>query len=469
MSFTERVPGMRPGATARNLIVLVLYLAFIWVWPLVGGYYVGRNHGGSAAKLSRLPGISDSGGFQSGLVVVIAGYFLLITLFAVVPGADTDPAADSADIESTSGGVDGQSSEPASTDADGETATPESNTESGADGGEDGESGTSESNTDSGETAGSSDSTDGSTDDASSDTSEETTDDSTSASSDASNGDNTVTVEVVDVVDGDTMDIEYENGTEDTVRLIGVDTPEVHTGVSPDEYEGIPDTEPARQCLDEYGDEASAFAEQEIGGDMVQLQFNNQSDRRGSFDRLLVYIMYDGQNFNHLLIDEGLARVYDSTFTESDRFYETETAERESQTGVWSCQNAGDGGDDGSSSDDGGSQTSDSALEIAEIHEDATGEEAENLNDEYVTFRNAGDEPLDLSGWLVADDADHEYRVPSGFTLDDGEEMTLHTGEGQDTDSDLYWGLGNPVWNNGGDVVYVENADGDIVIERKYE
>jgi hypothetical protein len=68
----------------------------------------------------------------------------------------------------------------------------------------------------------------------------------------------------------------------------------------------------------------------------------------------------------------------------------------------------------------------------------------------------------------VSDEADHEYTVPSGFTLESGEEVTLRTGEGVDTDSELYWGVGNPVWNNGGDTVRVENANGDVVIEREY-
>jgi micrococcal nuclease len=300
-----------------------------------------------------------------------------------------------------------------------------------------------------------------------SDSSSDSTGDNTSDSSDS---DNTVTVEVVDIVDGDTMDIEYENGTEDTVRLIGVDTPEIHAEVSPDEYEGVSDTEPARQCLGGYGDEASTFAEQEIGGDTVQLQYDKLSDRRGSYDRLLIYVIDDGENFNHLLLDEGLARVYDSTFTESERFYDTEAAERKNQTGVWSCQNAGDRGSDSSDNNDGdGSRTSDSTLEIVEIHEDAEGEERENLNDEYVTFRNRGGDTLDLGDWVVKDSADHDYTVPSDFTLEAGEEVTLHTGKGGNTDNDLYWGLDNPVWNNSGDTVYVYNADDELIIKRPHE
>ena len=160
-----------------------------------------------------------------------------------------------------------------------------------------------------------------------------------SATTNGSTGD-AATVEVVGVVDGDTMDIEYRNGTGDRVRLLGVDTPEVHTAVSPNEYEGVPDSEPARRCLRDHGHEASAFAERELSGETVQIRFDEAADRRGSFDRLLAYVVDDGVSFNHRLLERGHARVFDSTFSESARFYRAESAARETQTGVWSCQDA---------------------------------------------------------------------------------------------------------------------------------
>jgi Micrococcal nuclease (thermonuclease) homologs len=280
----------------------------IGIWPLAAGYYIGQNRGGSAKMLSRLPGVSEDGGILTGTVVAIGGYVLLLTLAGAVLDAGTDTTADGPSVESTDNGVGDQPIESTGTNTEADT-TESSGSDSSSD-----------STDDAARDTGGGDA-DGGTDNSSSDAPGD------AQASGTADNDNTVTVEVVDVVDGDTMDIEYENGTEDTVRLIGVDTPEVHVEVAPDEYEGIPDTKSARQCLDEYGDEASTFAEQEIGGETVQLQFDTQSDRRGSFDRLLVYILHDGQKFNHLLIDEGLARVYDSTFTESDRFYETEAAE----------------------------------------------------------------------------------------------------------------------------------------------
>ncbi|WP_135664798.1 thermonuclease family protein [Halorhabdus rudnickae] len=43
------------------------------------------------------------------------------------------------------------------------------------------------------------------------------------------------TATVVEVVDGDTMEIEYANGTRETIRLLGVDTSEPYAEVAPGE------------------------------------------------------------------------------------------------------------------------------------------------------------------------------------------------------------------------------------------
>ena len=51
------------------------------------------------------------------------------------------------------------------------------------------------------------------------------------------------------VIDGDTIEVRYRNGTTDTIRLLGVDTPETSGGVSPQEFKGIPDTEAGRAHL----------------------------------------------------------------------------------------------------------------------------------------------------------------------------------------------------------------------------
>ncbi|WP_199241173.1 lamin tail domain-containing protein [Halorubrum sp. SS7] len=128
-------------------------------------------------------------------------------------------------------------------------------------------------------------------------------------------------------------------------------------------------------------------------------------------------------------------------------------------------ENGGDGGDGG---DDGTASGAD-ALAVAAINADAEGADGENLNDEYVVFENTGGEPIDLSGWTVADEAGHSYEFPEGFALDAGATVTLRTGSGADTETDLYWGAGSPIWNNAGDTVILSNAEGDRVLEVSYE
>ncbi|WP_254820846.1 lamin tail domain-containing protein [Haloglomus halophilum] len=119
---------------------------------------------------------------------------------------------------------------------------------------------------------------------------------------------------------------------------------------------------------------------------------------------------------------------------------------------------------------DGGTDTSAEQGEIAlaSVHADAEGDDRENLNDEYIVLENTGGEPFDLSGWTVQDEAGATYTVPDGTTLDAGATITLHTGSGTDTETDLYWGSGSPIWNNGGDTVIITNADGDEVLRESY-
>ncbi len=293
-------------------------------------------------------------------------------------------------------------------------------------------------------------------DESTSDSSLETTEDSTDSES--------TSVTVSEVVDGDTVDIHYSNGSADTVRLLGVDTPEVHTSVSPGEFEGVPDNSAGRECLSKWGDRASSFARDELLDRSVDLEFDENEGRRGYYDRLLAYIYADGEHFNYELVEQGYARVYDdSDFRMQEEFYNAESAAQNSNRGLWECTEVSSNIDDSF-----GGTTSSSEIGVAQIHEDAAGDEYDNLNDEYVIFENTGSSMLDLSGWTVSDEADHTYYFPDGFTLGAGETVTLGTGSGTGTSSDLYWGEGAPVWSNGGDTVVVQDESGSTVLSQSY-
>jgi len=72
-----------------------------------------------------------------------------------------------------------------------------------------------------------------------------------------------------------------------------------------------------------------------------------------------------------------------------------------------------------------------------------------SLGDEWVKITNRGSS-VNLNGWYIQDDDEnHTFTFPS-ITLASGSTVTLHSGKGTDTSTELYWG-GTYVWNNDGD------------------
>jgi micrococcal nuclease len=99
-----------------------------------------------------------------------------------------------------------------------------------------------------------------------------------------------LTAHVTHVVDGDTIDVSID-GDDDTVRYIGIDTPET---VKP----GTP-----VQC---GGPEAHEFNERLVGGRTVTLRFD--AERRDVYGRLLGYVYLPRPGTRPLFVNAELAR-----------------------------------------------------------------------------------------------------------------------------------------------------------------
>ncbi|WP_071391246.1 Gldg family protein [Haloprofundus marisrubri] len=154
--------------------------------------------------------------------------------------------------------------------------------------------------------------------------------------------DETYTVEVVDVTDGDTVDVRFEGGQEEAVRVLGIDTaekPRNRSAERAEEWEGID----SYDYLGEWGERATTFAQGELSaGDTVDLRFDGNESVRDAFGRLLGYVYYDGDDsgardtlYNRRAVEEGFARVYDSGFEFHDSFLRAELAARDSGLNVW--------------------------------------------------------------------------------------------------------------------------------------
>ena len=88
---------------------------------------------------------------------------------------------------------------------------------------------------------------------------------------------------------------------------------------------------------------------------------------------------------------------------------------------------------------------------------DPEGNDVQHLDQEYVCLENRGGLPADLTGWHVKDLADHTYTF-GAFNLQPGALVHLRTGKGQNTTSDLFWGLSTAVWNNDHDTVLLYDS-----------
>lgn len=86
-----------------------------------------------------------------------------------------------------------------------------------------------------------------------------------------------------------------------------------------------------------------------------------------------------------------------------------------------------------------------------------------SLQDEWVELTNRGFSPVSLDNWKIEDKGSkHTYTFPS-CTLGSKASVTLYTGEGMDTATEIYWGSGSPIWNNDGDTAYLYDDNGKQV------
>ena len=155
------------------------------------------------------------------------------------------------------------------------------------------------------------------------------------------NGTRTRTATVTRVIDGDTVEVRFASGEVDTIRLLGVDTPETFGETTPAEF-GLPDTAAARDWLSEWGERASAYAQRELAGREIRVITDPAADRRGSFGRLLAYVQYTNNStanttdFGAALLERGLARVYEEGDASRERRYlDLESVARANGTGIW--------------------------------------------------------------------------------------------------------------------------------------
>jgi micrococcal nuclease len=129
-------------------------------------------------------------------------------------------------------------------------------------------------------------------------------------------------VRVLEAIDGDTLVVELPDGSTDTVRILGVDTPETHHPTK-----GV-------EC---FGPEAAAYTATRLTGRFVRLV--GDVEPRDIYDRRLAYVIVDGHRFDDELLRKGYARllVIEPNRAHARDLLAAELTARRTKRGLWAA------------------------------------------------------------------------------------------------------------------------------------
>ncbi|MFT5850038.1 MAG: micrococcal nuclease [Patiriisocius sp.] len=129
--------------------------------------------------------------------------------------------------------------------------------------------------------------------------------------------------EVVSVIDGDTVQLLID-GQKETIRVLGIDTPE---------------TQYSSRGAECYSAEASEYARVLLEDAVVRIATDSTQDATDKYDRILAYIeLEDGTDFGELMLRDGYAEefTFNIPYKNQSLYRATEKTAREEGMGLWS-------------------------------------------------------------------------------------------------------------------------------------
>ena len=231
------------------------------------------------------------------------------------------------------------------------------------------------------------------------------------------------TVTVDRVIDGDTSRLEGGR----RVRYVGINAPE----------KGDP-----------HAEEATLANRRLVEGKTVRLEFGRS--RQDQYDRLKAYVFVGDTFVNEALLRQGHAHFSPPAEEKyRERLCQAQQEARAAGVGIW--ERSPEWG----------------AVKIVSVHADAGGDDRQNLNDEFIVIENQSQHPVDFNGWTVSDAARHRDLF-SHFTLAPKANVTLRTGLGVPSDRELFWASRTPIWNNKGDIIFIRDRQGLLLLSHAY-
>ncbi len=134
----------------------------------------------------------------------------------------------------------------------------------------------------------------------------------------------TSSAEFVRVVDGDTIRFRFD-GKDQSVRIIGLDTPE---------------TKDPRKEVECFGQEASDFAEAFFSQENTHLELyiDQSQSERDKYDRPLRYVSVNGQDYGEAAIRGGFGHeyTYQTPHSKQAAYRSAQEEAKQSERGLWS-------------------------------------------------------------------------------------------------------------------------------------
>jgi micrococcal nuclease len=226
---------------------------------------------------------------------------------------------------------------------------------------------------------------------------------------------------LLEIVDGDSLRVEID-GEIVSVRLLGINAPE----------------------LDDCQGRAAQEALVDIVGDSAVEVSGQDLDR---FGRLLGEVRVRDTDVNAEMVRQGWALAIHGS---GDRLLRAAAQAASAGLGLWD-PTAGD------------CHQPEGQIEVVKADINPDGPDDEHLNQELVVLANVGESAVDLENWILRDESTGNRLVLPAHELGAGIELTVHTGCGAATATDIYWCSDNPVWSNGGDTVFILGPGGAYV------
>ncbi|CAN5179836.1 hypothetical protein BH09PAT1_BH09PAT1_7180 [soil metagenome] len=132
---------------------------------------------------------------------------------------------------------------------------------------------------------------------------------------------NTTEASVIKVVDGDTLSVKVD-GKKQTIRIIGIDTPET---VDP------------RKPVQCFGVAASNRAKQLLSGQTVYLESDPTQGNTDKYARLLRYVWLNNQDYGLTTIADGYAHeyTYDIPYKYQKKYKQAQNNAMQQKLGLW--------------------------------------------------------------------------------------------------------------------------------------